>query len=110
MKELKKEFIGRAEVRGFKFTQIHHAKLAFLYEVDTGDSKHYEVFKRVINRRFACVSYPNANAFGYWAWTFNKLEPAIDKFNQLNGLELLLKRINDSTLLTKKEEDYSLAS
>jgi len=83
MKPLKKQFIGLGEVKGFIFYQIRVANQAFLYEVDHDGTKHYEVFKRVINRRFACVSYPTSNSFGKWAWTFKLLVDAEETFKEL---------------------------
>ena len=88
IKELRKEFIGIGEVKGYQFAQIYKTSRAFIYEVSYGDSKHYEVFKRCLNRRYGCVSYPTSKGFGIWAWTYNKLEIAIEKFNQLNTSEL----------------------
>ena len=87
MKELKKVFIGRGEVKGFKFTQIHYTNRAFLYEINTGESIYYEVFKKVLNRRFACVSYPTSDHFGIWAWTYLSYGEAKERFNQLNQLK-----------------------
>lgn len=83
MISLKQEFLGTGEVKGFKFRQIMVAKRAFLYEVDTGSIKYYEVFRKVINHRFACISYPRSKSFGIWAWNYPSLEKAINKFNQL---------------------------
>jgi len=83
IQQLPKHFIGRGEAKGFKFTQIRCADRAFLYEVDTGDGIHYEVFRKRINRRFARVSYPTAKAFGIWAWTYMSLNKAIIKFNEI---------------------------
>lgn len=83
MKELKKVFTGTGEVKGFKFTQISYANHVYLYKVDTGNTIYYEVFKRVENRRFACVSSPAANWFGKWAWTYSTLEKAEVKLRQL---------------------------
>ena len=83
MKPLKKQFIGTGEVKGIKFSQIRVANRAFLYEVDTGGTKHYEIFKKVINRRFACISYPTSNSFGKWAWVYKSLVAANKKFNEL---------------------------
>ena len=83
MKELKKEFSGIGEVRGYQFSQIYKTSRAFIYEVSYGEGKHYEVFKRRINNRFGCVSYPTSQGFGIWAWTYSKLEKAIEKFNEL---------------------------
>jgi len=87
MKQLKKQFIGIGEVKGFKFTQIYHANRAFLYEINTGGSIYYEVFKKVKNRRFACVSYPSSDHFGIWAWTYLSYDEAKGRFDQLNQLK-----------------------
>ena len=78
-------FIGRGEVRGYHFTQISRTDRAFIYEVDAGNSKCYEVFKKVINKRFGGVSYPTSKAFGIWAWTYMSLDKAEKKFNELNS-------------------------
>jgi hypothetical protein len=86
MKELSETFIGRGQVKGFAFTQIEKSASAYIYEVNTGNSKFYEVFKRIENTRFMCVSYPTNNAFGVWAWTFGTLKRAEDKFDELELL------------------------
>ena len=86
-KELKKEFIGIGEVKGFHFTQISQTDRAFIYEVNTGDAKYYEVFKRHVNKRYDCVSYPRSSSFGIWAWTKMTLDIAIEKFNELNSVD-----------------------
>ncbi|MEZ4840657.1 MAG: hypothetical protein R2821_03880 [Flavobacteriaceae bacterium] len=85
MKALPKQFTGKREVKGYLFTQISKTDKAFLYEVSSGGTKHYEVFFKKINHRFACVSYPTSKAFGIWAWTLMNMESAIRKFNQLNA-------------------------
>lgn len=87
MKELKKQFLGIGEVKGYKFSQIYKTSQAFIYEVSHDRGKHYEVFKRRVNSRFGCVSYPSCKGFGIWAWTYSTLDKAIEKFNQLNGKE-----------------------
>jgi len=84
---LHKEFIGTGEVKGFKFTQIRATNYGFIYLIDTGDTKYYEVFKKVLNRRFGNISYPKQKAFGRWAWTCGTLERAIDKLNSLEEAE-----------------------
>jgi hypothetical protein len=84
MKPLEKNFIGFGEVKGYKFTQISKTDKAFIYEVSSGGSKHYEVFKRIVNKRFVCESYPTSNAFGIWAWTYMSLEATTNKFYKLN--------------------------
>ena len=81
---LKKYFEGRGEVKGYLFSQISKTDKAFIYEVSSGNTKHYEVFKRILNKRFACESYPTSKAFGIWAWTHMTIEAAIKKFDELN--------------------------
>ena len=83
IKPLAKFFIGRGEVKGFKFTQISKTDKVFLYEVSTGDLICYEVFKKRQNMRFGCVSYPTSKAFGIWAWTLMDFNDAIQKFDLL---------------------------
>ena len=85
MKELQKEFIGKGEVSGFKFTQLEATNKAFLYKVQAGGLIYYEVFKRRENTRYGCVSYPTSKAFGVWAQTTSDYEKALDYFNQYNG-------------------------
>lgn len=85
IKPLPKQFQGKGEVKGYLFNQISKTDKAFLYEVGQGGTKHYEVFKKKINRRYACISYPTSKAFGIWAWTYMSLEQAIKKFDELNS-------------------------
>ena len=82
--ELKKEFIGKGQVRGFMFTQIEKSNKAYIYRIEADKLTHYEVFTHKWNNRFNCVSYPTNNAFGVWAWTYRNLDKAMDKFNELN--------------------------
>jgi len=85
MKELQKEFIGIGAVSGFKFTQLKSGN-AYIYKVEIPTGQiHYEVFKRVENARFNCISYPGENSFGLWAFTKKTIEEAELKFNELNG-------------------------
>ena len=86
MKELQEQFIGRGQVKGFAFTQIEKTASYYIYEVKTESSKYYEVFKRMENTRFGCVSYPTNNAFGTWAWTYLDLNKAEDKADELELL------------------------
>jgi len=81
IKELEKEFIGRGEVKGFEFTQLIANSHAFLYKVtDTFGNVNYEVFQRIVNHKFNCVSYPKSKSFGLWAWSFLSHEAAIERF------------------------------
>lgn len=66
MKDLDKFIIGRGEVNGFTFTQLFSSPFAYMYEkrdVETGVIT-YEVFRRVYNSAFDCVSYPRSSGFG----------------------------------------------
>ena len=87
IKPLKTQFEGRGEVRGYHFTLLGMTNRAFLYEVSSCDRKHYEVFKKRINKRFSCVSYPICHGFGIWAFTYMNLKSAIKKYNELNQKE-----------------------
>lgn len=84
MKPLQKHFLGRGEVRGYLFSQIRQTDKAFIYEVNSNGSRHCEVFKKIINKLYVCVSYPTSKAFGIWAWTYMSLEEGNNKFNELN--------------------------
>ena len=83
MKQIEKTFIGKGEVKGFSFTQIQQNDYAYIYEVDTGNGIHYEVFQHRINKQFNCVSYPRSKSFGVWAWSYNTKEDAYYKFQTL---------------------------
>jgi len=96
---LEKEFIGIGEVKGFKFKQIDSTTLGYIYLVDTGDSIHYEVFKRVNSP--LCIdfkkrlyseteskeSYPKSNSFGITAWCCNKLIKAVNRLEAFKEKE-----------------------
>ncbi len=86
IKILQERFVGRGEVKGHIFTQLSRTDRAFLYEVNTGNGIYYEVFKKKINHRYGCVSYPTSKAFGFWAWSYSNLEKAIAKINHLNPI------------------------
>jgi len=84
IRPLKTQFEGRGEVKGYYFRLMGMTNRAFLYEVSSGSSKHYEVFKKIINSRYACISYPTSKAFNIWAWTYSDIKSAIKKYNELN--------------------------
>ena len=86
IKDLKEEFEGTGEVKGFKFIQKAKNDAAYLYEVYIPDvvEPHYEVFEKRINTQFNCVSYPKANAFGAWAWCYFDYNRAVEKFMELS--------------------------
>ena len=82
--ELPTHFIGRGQVRGFKFRQICVTNRGFLYEVNTGHMMYYEVFKKKVNTQYDCVSYPRSKSFGIWAWTTTDIKQA---FNILESFQ-----------------------
>lgn len=84
MRELKTEFIGKGQVKGFKFTQLKKTEYAYLYEVDTGSSIHYEIFEKKENTQFNCISYPSNKAFGIWAKTTRSYEAALNYLNEFD--------------------------
>lgn len=93
---LEKEIEGTGEVSGLKYSQIKVSESAYLYEVTRdGTIACFEVFKRknspicidFQNRVYSETefkeTYPKSNSFGDWAWSYFKLESAIEKFNSL---------------------------
>ena len=90
MKELQETFTGKGQVRGFKFTQIKKTQYAYLYRVDTGVSKHYEIFERKENTQFNCISYPSNKSFGVWAKTTSDYNCALSLLD-MYGLKVELR-------------------
>lgn len=76
MKELELNFIGKGQVRGFKFTQVKKNEFGYIYKIEDFGRVWYEVFKRKENVRYMCISYPTNKSFGVWAWTTPKLDKA----------------------------------
>ena len=81
MRELPKEFVGTGEVKDWKFTQLKQTELGYLYKRELMGAVYYEVFRRKENHIAetmgtgeAIISYPNANAFGIWAWILKEHE------------------------------------
>jgi len=88
MKQLKTEFEGTGQVKGYNFSQIKATDNAFMYEVSSNNTIHYEVFKRKENRRYDCISYPSDKSFGVWAWTCINLERAEEKFKYIDVVKV----------------------
>jgi hypothetical protein len=85
IKELETSFIGRGQVKGFKFNQVAANDKAFIYRVDIESTNHYEVFERKVNSQYNNVSYPSDKAFGIWAFTTPNLDRATDIFIKLTN-------------------------
>lgn len=46
IKQIPTEFIGRGEVRGFKYSKLDSPNGGFIYAVDNNGTKYYECNKR----------------------------------------------------------------
>ena len=90
MKLLDLKFSGKGEVKGFTFKQVQKSNTAYIYEVNSGSSIYYEVFRRVVNTKRQKEVYPLAKHFSIWAWTQMNYEDAKRKFNQLNTVNDVL--------------------
>lgn len=100
MRELPMEFVGVGEVRGFRFRQIARTDVGYVYEVVMPESglRHYEVFRRMENERFGCVSYPKSKSFGAWAWTCDTLGRARALLASLPERKIEDSELSDSEL------------
>lgn len=87
MEELSIEIKGRGDVKGIIFKQIAKSEKAYVYErTDSeGNNDGYETFRRKINKKFGCESYPGSKSFGIWAWCFNSIDKAMAKFDYINN-------------------------
>lgn len=86
MKQLETNFQGKGEVIGYMFQQMQSSPYAYIYKViniEDDNNNHYEVFIHRENTQFNNVSYPKANSFGVWAWTFKRWSDAFNKYNEL---------------------------
>jgi len=61
---------------GFDYKQIKATAEGYIYQLTSGNTTRYEVFKHKINTRFNVVSYPGNEAFGSWAWSCITLDYA----------------------------------
>jgi len=105
MKQLEKEFIGGGDVKGFKLKQLKANGYVFLYEINTGYSKHYEVFEHRETKESdniisgvevhfnAKITYPSSKAFGVWAYCCDDLDRANMRYNELT--EIVRQRIEN---------------
>ncbi|UJH91689.1 hypothetical protein LZ575_03095 [Antarcticibacterium sp. 1MA-6-2] len=78
MKELPKQFSGKGQVKGYEFNQISATPYGYIYAKTSAEgSKTFEVFKRLENAIYNCISYPTDKAFGIWAWNPGTKERAL---------------------------------
>lgn len=106
MRELPTEFVGVGEVRGFQFRQVSRTMFGYIYEVRVPGKSgcHYEVFRRMENARFGCVSYPKSKSFGAWAWCCDSLAKARDRLKGFEEFHCEDTMLTDSELSEEEEE------
>ena len=73
------EFTGIGEVNGFQFKRIIENPKYYVYQVTDEGKRHFELIKRVINKKYNKEYYPKSKEFGIKAWTARTLE----RINQL---------------------------
>lgn len=99
LKELPIEFIGRGEVKGFRFKQIKRSDRAYIFEVSDDFGKFwYEVFTRKIDSRFGKIAYPKSSAFGVWAWSARTMEKAWQRLEKINISRAVKYGLNKSDI------------
>lgn len=106
MRELPVEFVGVGEVRGFQFRQVSRTMFGYIYEVRVPGKGgcHYEVFRRMENARFGCVSYPKSKSFGAWAWCCDSLAKARERLKGFEEFPCEDTMLTDSELAEEEEE------
>lgn len=106
LRELPLEFVGTGEVRGFQFRQVSRTMFGYIYEVRVPgkEGSHYEVFRRMENARFGCVSYPKSKSFGAWAWCCDSLAKARERLKSFEESPREAEPLSDSELAEEEEE------
>ena len=106
LRELPVEFVGVGEVRGFLFRQVSRTMFGYIYEVRVPGAEecHYEVFRRMGNARFGCVSYPKSKSFGAWAWCCDSLAKARERLKAFEEFPCEDTMLIDSELAELEEE------
>ena len=98
VRRLSKEWTAtRGQCKGFKYALILSGRRGNLYEVDTGDTRYYEVVipsknkanpKYKSHRGFDYVEvYPGIDNWGEQGWTIMEWEKAVRKFIEVNKKE-----------------------
>lgn len=83
IKELREEFEGEGEVKGFTFRRVLANGYAYVYMVSGGSSRvYYEVFERRVNLLYGVVRYPKAKSFGIWAKTTYDWDKALAYYGE----------------------------
>lgn len=99
IRKLLTEFIGKGEVRGFHFSQVKRGQQACLYEVASAGLIHYEVFELKVFREpktnILYETYPKANSFGIWAWTYRNYTKALEKYAEIEKSRPSIQKTED---------------
>lgn len=85
MKELPIKFSGTGEVTGWEYEQLLKGDNFYVYQRTKDGVTYYEVFKRVENIRFNCVSYPKQKSFGKWAWCCYSLKSVYERIDKIKS-------------------------
>ena len=94
MEKLKLKFIAPISLNKDEFEQVHRSDSHAVYSrTSTQGRKHYEVFKireqkaleREVIQYEAKELMPNNEMFGRTAFTFSKLETAMDKYHKMKN-------------------------
>ena len=98
--KLEKDFTKRKYegwTKPVRFIRLEETETAYLYKREVGGYVDYEVFKKKIVNKTARVdgkivkldikkeSYPKANAFGFWAWSFMDIDKAYSKLREITS-------------------------
>jgi hypothetical protein len=99
IERLPKKFVGTGEVKGFEFTELKRSDTTLLFEVRYHDLTYFEVFpirttekcidfaKRLYSETDFKEVYPKAYQFGEWGHTYRVYRKALEKFEELDGLQ-----------------------
>ena len=89
--KIENQFVGTGEVKGFIFTKVFENERGYVYEVNTGESKHFEAFykketpicidfeKRIYSEIDKKEVYPKSKDFGVWAWNTSTIKAGVER-------------------------------
>lgn len=92
--KLENVIYGKGDVKGFSFTKRFENQIGYVYEVNTGDSVHFESFykkqtpicldfaNRIYSETESKEIYPKSKDFGSWAWCSKDFNKCLNKINE----------------------------
>jgi hypothetical protein len=113
--KLPHSFIGKAEVKGFSFTQVLESHNSYIYRVGPDKDCYYEVFKKkesaicldFLKREYSetdfMENYPKKNAFGVTAWTTGNLFRAQEIMTEIEFR--IAEKEEERKLISKNKKD-----